>query len=200
MSDRLPIGLDSVILFATVLVGLSVIVLAPPSGPATAQVSIPHGGGSSMGAAGGGTPAHSNTGGASTPTTQAGTSTPSKTSSSNTGQQTTARSSSNQSKRLKLKDSKYAKYSYLISGQSLSSNAKRALDGFKRNRTRINDTAVRVTLIPYESQYNRYSVVVRNDQKLYFIETSFGDDARKRETQLNDDAPVKVDHNGYVIQ
>ncbi|MFB6183978.1 MAG: hypothetical protein ABEI96_05430 [Haloarculaceae archaeon] len=97
-------------------------------------------------------------------------------------------------------DSKYAPYAFLISGKNVSAEARRALDGFRRRRTRINETTVRITLDPYESQYNTYSVLVRNDQKLYFIETSLGDDAPKRESELRDDAPVKVDENGYVIR
>jgi len=96
--------------------------------------------------------------------------------------------------------SRYAKYAYRISGPTLSSDARRALDGFEWNRTRVNATAVRITLTPDESRYQPYSAVVRSGQTLYFIETSFGDDAPRRENQLNDDAAVKVDKDGYVIQ
>lgn len=97
-------------------------------------------------------------------------------------------------------DSRYARYAYLISGKTLSPDATRALDGFEWNRTRVNATTVRITLTPDEPRYQQYSVLVRNDRKLYFLETSFGDDAPKRENQLNDDAPVMVDHDGYVVQ
>lgn len=97
-------------------------------------------------------------------------------------------------------NTRYARFSYLISGKTLSSNAKRALDGFEWNRTRLNASAVEITLTPTQPRYQSYSAVVRSGQKLYFIEASFGDDAPKREAQLRDDAPVKVDNHGYVIQ
>ncbi|MFB6105408.1 MAG: hypothetical protein ABEJ70_00405 [Halobacteriaceae archaeon] len=200
----LPLGRDATILLLTVVVGVAVVVLVPPSGaPAAAAAAGPLRGPSRAGAASTTTtrsqPTTSATGAAASTTTTTRPAATTTTTATTTNAATTT-ATTTQSDRLKLMDSKYANYAFLISGQTLSPDAKRALDGFARNRTRINDSAVRVTLNPYESRYKRYSVVVRDDQKLYFIETSLGDDGPKRETELNDDAPVKVDSNGYVIK
>ncbi|MFB6131286.1 MAG: hypothetical protein ABEJ28_10745 [Salinigranum sp.] len=209
MTGRLPIGRDSTILLVAVLLGLSIIALVPPSSAPTAAAPGAMAGRGHRGSAAAGASAATPT---ATPESAAATATggPSSSaasSSSATSSPTAASSSSGgsgattrQSNRVKLANTKYAPYAFPISGKTLSSKARRALDGFRRERARINATAVRITLVPYESRYRNYSVVVRKGQTLYFIETSLGDDAPQRETQLNDDAPVKVDKNGYVIQ
>ena len=199
-----PPGRDTTILGLVIVVGLAVMALAPPGpvAPTSAARVVRANARDGSGSAGaapstvadsGGT--HTpDTGGAATPTASS-TGTATATETAGGGGTTTSRP-----KRIKLMDTRYAKYSYLISNETLTNDAERALDGFRRNRTRVNASTVRITLIPEEPQYQRYSVLVRDDQKLYFIETSFGDDAPHRETQLDDDAPVKVDSDGYLVQ
>ncbi|MFB6075139.1 MAG: hypothetical protein ABEJ89_09010 [Haloarculaceae archaeon] len=220
MAGRRPIRRDTTILLVVTFAGLLIIGLVPPSGspPAASAGSIPRH------AAADPTPTqhavstpattqHT----ASTPTSAQGTAstrsdggratdrrrTDSRSGGANAGTATPQSGSPRQTQtqqRVKLQNTRYAPYAYLISSKNLSSGAERALDGFRRNRTRINATTVRITLDPYDANYQRYSVLVRNDQKLYFIETSLGDDAPQRETGLRDDAPVKVDNYGYIIQ
>lgn len=197
MAGRLPIHRDTAILLVVFLIGVSVVMVGSP---ATNAASPAAGAGQSAPSAGGGGTPRSTP--ADAPAAQSGSAAPTSTPSSSGGGggTTSSTAQSQQSNRIKLMDSKYAQYAYPISGKSITPDAKRALDGFRRNRTRINETTVRVTLIPYESKYNRYSALVRDSQKLYFIESSMSDDGPKRETELNDDAPVKVDQNGYIIK
>lgn len=221
MPGRLPIPRDTGVLLAVFLVGASVLFLVPP-GATTAPTSVRSmgrtRGSDAAGGGGGGAPrADPPTDSGGPPaTTSAGSesaasATPgggrADTATRSTGSSrrpsrsaTDSASKTGGSDRIKLTDSKYARYAYLISNRNLSDKADRALDGFRRTRTRVNASAVRVTLTPYEPRYDNYSVLVRNDQRLYFVETSLSDDAPKRETELDDDAPVKVDGNGYVIQ
>lgn len=203
-----PPGRDTSILLLVLFAGLAVMAFAPPTGagaPPAAAGAVRAGVRNAAGRSGtasppagtGATtdhPGQATTAGGGAPTTAAAGSQDGGTTSS--GSTTT----SGGAKRIRLMDTRYARYSYLISNETLTNDARRALDGFRWNRTRVNASTVRITLIPEEPQYKRYSVLVRDDQKLYFIETSFGDDAPHRETQLDDDAPVKVDGDGYVVQ
>lgn len=107
---------------------------------------------------------------------------------------------SNQSARIKLSDTQYWGSAYLISGDSLDDNTKAALAGFGYNRTAMPDGSLNVTLTALSPQYQGGSFLVEPGQKLYFIETSFGDDSGDAEYNMGDDMAVLVDSDGYVVQ
>lgn len=101
--------------------------------------------------------------------------------------------------RMKLSDTQYWNYAYLISGPSLDSNAQAALAGFNYSREVLPDGSENITLIALEPQYKGGSFIVKPGQKLFFIETTFGDDAGSGEYNMGDDSAVLVDQDGYVV-
>jgi len=186
MTRRLPVGRDTAILLAVVLGALSAVALLPPSGapPTASAASMSGSRRADVGQTTTGSSHASGSGGSTAGTGSGGTST----------------STGADANRTKLKNTPYAQYAYLVSGRTLSAKAKRALDGFEWNRTRVNASAIRITLVPTESRYRRHSVVVPTDHRLYFVETSRGDDAPQREAALGDDGLIEVDHRGYVVR
>ncbi len=119
--------------------------------------------------------------------------------SQNTG---TAQSSGQQSsgkQQVRLQDTPYWNFAHLISDPTMDSATKQALAGFSVKRTVLSNGTIQVDLTAQRSGYRSQTYMLEPGQKLYFIETSFGDDAASREFSLGDDAAVKVDANGYVL-
>jgi len=102
--------------------------------------------------------------------------------------------------KVKLSDTKYWPYSYLISTDTIGSKTQAALAGFKLERTVLADGTQNITLKALQPEYKDQSYTVLPGQKLYFIETSFGDDHANIEGSLSDDVAVLVDADGYVIK
>jgi hypothetical protein len=91
----------------------------------------------------------------------------------------------------------YAPYSYLIYPGTPSSQAQAALSGFKISTTQLQNGSAMVTLVLVSTGDNQ-TIIVKTGYKLYFIETSFGDDGLGGESSLGDDGYVTVNPNGYV--
>ena len=93
----------------------------------------------------------------------------------------------------------YAQFAYLISNNTLSSQAQAALAGFNLSRTQYNNgtTLMGITLI---GSVNKQTLTLKPGYKLYIIEASFGDDSFGGESNLGDDGFVEVSPNGYIVQ
>ncbi|MBI5797353.1 hypothetical protein HZA98_00430 [Candidatus Woesearchaeota archaeon] len=103
--------------------------------------------------------------------------------------------------KVKLIDTGYAPYAFLISGETVDNKAMRALAGFSRDRTLNADGSVTITLHALKTGYQDQQYTVPRGDSLYFIETSMGDDSvPDGEFNLGDDAGVLVDQDGYVVQ
>lgn len=98
----------------------------------------------------------------------------------------------------KFKDSQYYDYAYLVSGISINAAAREALAGFDVSRQVLADGKIKITLKALEARYRNQSYTLSDGQKLYFIETSFGDDSGDREYALSDDTAIIVDKDGYI--
>ena len=122
------------------------------------------------------------------------------TSNTMSGQGSTS-SGSQQTQQIKLLDTKYRNYAYLISGATMDTATQRALAGFQVQKESQSDGSVKITLNALESQYHDQQYIVKPGQKLYFIETSFGDDSGTNGVfSLGDDGAVILDANGYITQ
>lgn len=91
----------------------------------------------------------------------------------------------------------YAPYSYLIYPGTPSSPAQAALSGFSISTTQLQNGSAMITLALVSIGGNQ-TVILKPGFKLYFVETSFGDDSFGGESSLGDDGYVTVDPNGYV--
>jgi hypothetical protein len=92
----------------------------------------------------------------------------------------------------------YEPYSYLIYPGTPSSQAQAALSGFTVSTTQLKDGSAMITLVIVSTGGNQ-TVTLKPGFKLYFVETSFGDDSFGGESSLGDDGYVIVDSNGYVV-
>ena len=103
---------------------------------------------------------------------------------------------------MKLSDSPYANYAYLISTNPLSSQAQEAITGFQLNTTSNSDGSTTYILTAIKQSYYNQSYTIQPGQNLYFIERSMGDDnvADNDDYNLGDDFAIVVDSNGYIIQ
>jgi len=101
---------------------------------------------------------------------------------------------------VKLANTPYWSYAYLISGNVLDRNAKAAISGFKLEKSKLRNGDVKIILKSLSYNYRNQVYLLTPGEKLYFIETSFGDDSLSREYNLGDDAGVIVDLNGYIVR
>ena len=109
-------------------------------------------------------------------------------------------SSSGQAQKTKLADTRYAQYAFLISTDKYDSATQAALAGFTVDRKVLADGTQQITLNAQNPEYQTQSYTVKPGQKLYFIETSMGDDPGGQEFNLGDDRAVIVDSDGYIVQ
>jgi hypothetical protein len=91
----------------------------------------------------------------------------------------------------------YAPYSYLIYPGTPSSQAQAALSGFSMSTTQLQNGSAMITLA-FVSTGDNQTIILKPGYKLYFIETSFGDDGFGGESSLGDDGLVTVDTMGHV--
>jgi len=101
---------------------------------------------------------------------------------------------------VKLSNTPYWKYAYLISGNTLDQNDKTAISGFKLEKSKLRNGDVKIILKALSYNYRDQVYLLTPGERLYFIETSFGDDSLFREYNLGDDAGVIVNANGYVVR
>jgi hypothetical protein len=91
----------------------------------------------------------------------------------------------------------YAPYSYLIYPGTPSPQAQAALSGFNISTTQLQNGSTMITLVLFSTGSNQ-TIILKPGYKLYFIETSFGDDSFGGESSLGDDGYATVTPNGYV--
>jgi hypothetical protein len=92
----------------------------------------------------------------------------------------------------------YYGYSYLISPGNLSRQSKLALDGYSMAVNPNVNGSQNVTLSVLGTSISG-TLTMSQGEKLYIVETSFGDDAPSYDSSLGDDGFVLVDANGYVV-
>ncbi len=103
---------------------------------------------------------------------------------------------------IKFSDTQAYPYSYLISSDTLSSDAQQALTGFQLNKTSHSDGSVTYTLTALKQNYYNQVYNLKPSQSLYFIEMSSGDDSviDNYDRNLGDDHAIIVGSDGYVVQ
>jgi len=100
----------------------------------------------------------------------------------------------------KFADSPISKSAYLISADSLSPDAEKAIAGFSLNKTTLADGSMNITLKALNPEYQDQNYLVQPGQQLYFIELNFGDDsAPQGEYNMRDDKTILVDSNGIIL-
>ncbi len=97
-------------------------------------------------------------------------------------------------------DSPAYKHAYQIFPGQLSSDAQTALAGFDMKTENLGNNSYRITLVAKAHDYKDQSVVISDGQKLYFVETSWGDDEANQDYAYRDDYTVVVDTNGYILK
>jgi hypothetical protein len=108
-------------------------------------------------------------------------------------------SSAAASPRVRLQDTQYAQFAYLISDNQTSPAEEAALAGFQVVKEVQSDGSLKVTLKALQPEYQNQSYVVLPGEKLYFIEASMGDDRGNHEYSLRDDTAVLTDSDGYIV-
>ncbi len=97
-----------------------------------------------------------------------------------------------------FKDSPYVSYAYLVSTDNIDSSTKQALSGFKLEKQSIAGGGQTITLKALDAGYADQSYTLKPGDKLYFIETSLGDDPYNHELSLSDDTAIVVNAQGYI--
>ncbi|MCL5008876.1 MAG: hypothetical protein M1400_00860 [Patescibacteria group bacterium] len=101
----------------------------------------------------------------------------------------------------KLADQPYYKYAYLISGGTLSPEAKKALAGFSLDKKTLTDGNLQITLTAQKAEYHNQQYVLHSGEQLYFIEKFLADDKSEtnEEKNMKDDSAVVVDSQGNIV-
>jgi hypothetical protein len=73
------------------------------------------------------------------------------------------------------------------------------LTGFDLQKEQLTNGSQKITLKALSPEYHDQIYTVKPGQKLYFIETSMGDDQDNLETNMGDDRAVLVDADGYIL-
>ena len=94
----------------------------------------------------------------------------------------------------------YASKAYQVFPGPLSAAATRALDGFTLTTKDLGSSSTQVTLTAKKADYKTQVFTVSAGQKLYFIETSLGDDEASQDYDYDDDYAIVVDANGYILK
>lgn len=101
----------------------------------------------------------------------------------------------------KFTDQPYYKMSYLISGDTLSADAKMALTGFSMDKKVQSDGTTQITLRAQKTEYHDQQYTLQKGDQLYFIEKFLGDDNNEgnEDKNMGDDQAVVVDSQGNVV-
>lgn len=113
--------------------------------------------------------------------------------------QATSQQAASQQTQVKLADSEYAPYAFLISGDTISPDTQAALAGFTLDKTALPDGSTQIVLSTSHRGYVNQTYTLKQGQQLYFIETSMGDDNDGFEGSLSDDTALVVDSQGYIV-
>jgi|SRR5579872_2480601 len=120
--------------------------------------------------------------------------------SSSTSNSGASSSSGGTSSAVKFSDQSYFKNAYLISSNTLSADAQKALTGFQMTKKTLADGSIQINLNALEANYHNQQYVLEPGQQLYFIEKFLGDDQAEKDQTAADDSAVVVDSNGNVVQ
>ncbi len=101
---------------------------------------------------------------------------------------------------VKFAEQSYFKNAYLISTDTLSTEAKTALAGFKMDKQTLPDGTIQINLKALEPQYHDQSYTLKDGEQLYFIDKFLADDSSGTESNIGDDTAVIVDSQGNVVQ
>lgn len=96
-------------------------------------------------------------------------------------------------------NTQYAQFAYLVSSNPLPAQAKAALSGFNLSSAQ-HQNGTRTMTITLLGSGAKQNIILSHGDRLYLIETSFGDDGFGSELNLGDDGFVLVDANGYILQ
>lgn len=101
---------------------------------------------------------------------------------------------------IKFADQPYANKAYLISGDTLDSDAKQAISGFNLDKQTLSDGSQKITLTAVDPGYQDQQYTITSGEKLYFVEKFMGDDPNNHENNIGDDQAIVVNSDGYVVQ
>lgn len=104
----------------------------------------------------------------------------------------------NQTGQVKFSTSPYAQFAYLISGNTISPDAQRALTGYELVRTKLPNGNLEITLRPTSAPAPDQLYTLTPGESLYFVDYVLGDDTQPKDYSPNDDKAVVVDQNGYI--
>ena len=94
-----------------------------------------------------------------------------------------------------------APYAYLISTPILNSSAKYATAGFNIAERMLVNGSMSINIASLSSAALNSTYIILPSERLYYIDTSLGDDAPPNgEYSLGDDGVVLTDSNGYIIK
>lgn len=99
----------------------------------------------------------------------------------------------------KFSDQSYYNSTYLISSDTLSTDAQKALTGFQMDKKSMPDGTLQITLKALEPSYHDQQYTLKPGEQLYFIEKFWADDQGGQEKNINDDTAVVVDSQGNVV-
>lgn len=109
-----------------------------------------------------------------------------------------ANASNTNTSKVLFSTSQYAQYSYLISTDNLSQQAKAALSGYNLSTSILANGSRSITISLVGTSANQ-TIILKPGYKLYIVETTFGDDSFGRDSNLGDDGFLLVDPNGYIV-
>ena len=81
-----------------------------------------------------------------------------------------------------------------------SARASQALDGFNLQAQDLGNNIYQINIVPKIGNYKTQTFVITGDSRIFFVETSFGDDATDQDYVYGDDYGVAVNAAGYVLQ
>jgi PBP1b-binding outer membrane lipoprotein LpoB len=100
----------------------------------------------------------------------------------------------------KFSDTPYYNNAYLISGDTLSADAQKALTGFQMDKKTMPDGTTQINLKALDPSYHDQQYTLKSGEQLYFIEKLWADDQSGSETNINDETAVIVDSQGNIVQ
>lgn len=144
--------------------------------------------------------AQTSTGTSSTSSGSSTTPSSSSTSTSSSSSSTSSSSASSSSRGPLLSSTPYAAYAYEVYPATPSGQAITAEDGFSVTVHRASGSTV---LLDVQSQFSggpSLKKQVLATDRVYWVETSYGDDAPGQDANLGDDGVVLTDAHGYITQ
>jgi hypothetical protein len=99
-----------------------------------------------------------------------------------------------------LSSTPYAPYAYLLYPGVSNSQALAATAGFKISVTAASPGKITLSLVEPASGQPPQTATLPASDRVYFIETSFGDDSGDSDYNLGDDGVVITDAAGHIVQ